>query len=375
MFEFSSNAKLNKNVLIACHRPNEKFSRTAADFQVCPKCLGMYSKKGDHIQKCCKDAFKGERLASAMSSAVESRIHQNASNRLQFVCRPLRNTVGVQILKFDWLIIAFGNKMCRKYPLEKHEKFIRQMLRMCGRLFRELKSISKGITDFASLFNPRRYEDLLQAVRNIGKFDAKSNEFETPSTALDAMLQVKHVGETLVSRCIQMENHFLQKRTENFLKLLDVDASAEIYKSIYDSLAKKKRLKVDILPTTKDIKAMSDYLDLEIEKFSQKLSKKFLYDDWRTLSELVLSWIIVFNRKRTGESERVLITEFNAREYVNRKTSSGMCAKDKFIAERYARMRVCGKRIRTVSILLTPEIIKSIELLLKNRGGESIPRK
>lgn len=372
MFEFNSNKMLNQGQLVTSRRPNAKFSRTAENFRACPKCLGMYSIKGDHIRKCCKDAFNGKRMGTAMSVAVEKRIHQLASHRLELVCRPLRNTVNVQTVKFDWILIVFGNKQCKKYPLKKHERLIRQKLRMCGRLLCELKSINKNITDFAALFNPRHYDDVLQAVRVIGQFNSTTNEFATPSSALDALLQVKDVGKDLICQCIRANDSDLLKRTENFLKLLENDASASIYKSIYDSLARIKRLKVDHLPTTEDIKAMVNYLVEEINKCSNLLNQEFCLKKWVELSELILAWIVVFNRKRPGESQYILTNEFRAREQVDSETLDTLPAEDKLAAERYVRMRVCGKKGRTVPLLLTTDIVNGIKILLKYREAAEI---
>lgn len=328
------------------------------------------------MKKCTNNALDGERSCLLLGRIVEGRIHESASHRLSVDIIPqIQNKSILRIIRYDWLLISFGNQMCLKYPENFHDKDVRAKLRMCGRLLCELKSINQGITDFASLYQPIMYDSVIQAVRNISQFDVKSNEFKTPSTALDALLQVKDVGKVLVCEYIKKENQEWQTKTENFLKLLNSEAGATVYKSIYASQAKMKRSVTERIPTTTDVKLLSNYLDVQIEKVSKTLEKRFSYNDWFKLSELTSAWIIVFNRKRTGETKNILVTEFDSRESVSKETIGTLSADDKVVAECFSRMKVRGKsiqKLRTVPVLLKPEIEKAINLLLKNRKAANI---
>jgi len=52
------------------------------------------------------------------------------------------------------------------------------------------------------------------------------------------------------------------------------------------------------------------------------LKKKFSYDIWFILAKAILTAVLVFNRRRAGEIERILVEEFNNRQAINEKTNN-----------------------------------------------------
>jgi len=53
-----------------------------------------------------------------------------------------------------------------------------------------------------------------------------------------------------------------------------------------------------------------------MKEYSEILSKKFLFETWRSLAEVTLIAIQVFNRRRAGETERILINDYKNYECV-----------------------------------------------------------
>ncbi len=60
-----------------------------------------------------------------------------------------------------------------------------------------------------------------------------------------------------------------------------------------------KAEKDDPLPVTEDVVAFVDFLDAELDKALQKA--KHTETDYRRLSKLIYSRILIFNRKRIGD--------------------------------------------------------------------------
>lgn len=87
----------------------------------------------------------------------------------------------------------------------------------------------------------------------------------------------------------------------------------------------------------------------------------------------------MFNRRRTGEIERALIEDFNTYEKINKKLHNNiytsLTKENKRIAEKYIQFCNRGKLGRTVPVLLSNDLFKSIVLILKFRKEAKVPAK
>jgi len=79
-----------------------------------------------------------------------------------------------------------------------------------------------------------------------------------------------------------------RKNVDDFLKIYDIDFSGTINKVVTETHAKIKRQKKITLPQTNDIKSLSNYLKKKMKEYSEILSKKFLFETWRSLAEVTL---------------------------------------------------------------------------------------
>lgn len=79
--------------------------------------------------------------------------------------------------------------------------------------------------------------------------------------------------------------------------------------------------------------------------------------------------ILIFNRKRVGETEKLLVSDFNKKHNIQKDSEifSNLNATEKIVSERYMRMEVRGKLNRPVSLLISKRQIKLIELILSYR--------
>lgn len=324
------------------------------------------------MKRCTNGALNGERSCKLLSRMVEGRIHKTASTMLRTAVIPkLRDDTVSQIIRFDWLIILYGNKLCLKY-LSFQQYIIRSQLRLAGRLLIELKAMNNFIDDFASTFAPKFYDTLIDAVRRVTKFNDETNEFGSPSTAGSIMCMVKDVGAMLICEYIKQGNEMLQKQTEDFLKIVNVDASISIYKPMSDTLAKNQRLKVDRVPVQADVKIFYDYLMEEATKCFNRLEKKYSYSDWLLLNELTLTMVITFNRKRPGETQHILLSDYSGRGVVDNETIATLPQQDQLAAKNYSRIKLRGKKGRPVPALVNKEMEQYIESLIKHRKSSNI---
>ncbi len=377
MFEHNGNIKYNKGRFLPSRRPNIKRPRKVSGSTTCAKCLGPYSNTyiRTHFKNC--DAIdidlKGERSVLVLGRMVEGRVHEDACDTLiNKVFSHMTEDDIVRLIRFDWLVIAYGNSLCVTCAEDFQHEGISSKLRLAGRLLSILKSIEPSVTDFASMYRPRVYDSVIKAIRTVGKFDPATQHYGAPSTSKAAITLVRTVGVMLVAEHIKKEDVESQTRTENFNKLFDSDVPKSVSKGIYRTQAKMKRDKDEKLPSTEDIQLLAKYISKQLKVFFLDLSKQYSYAAYLNLARMTIASLIVFNRRRTGETQNILIENFNRREYLDEKWVATLSLEDKKLAKKFSRMKIRGKKDRTVPCLIGPNVDKCIQLLLRHRKNVKI---
>ncbi|XP_037025624.1 uncharacterized protein LOC119067001 [Bradysia coprophila] len=251
---------------------------------------------------------------------------------------------------------------------------IRARLRLAGRLLFAVKKINKEITDFASIYNPKAYDSVVEAIRTIAGFDSRSNEFKSPATAAAAVTHVKQIAVYLIAEWIKKDEPENQRTTENFLKLMQSDISVAINKTVFEQQCQMRREKEELLPTTDDIKKFAVFLDREREQCYNEVYSHFTFKKWLLLTELTVTSIILFNRRRTGEVQNIKLIDFENRRSIDENTElfQSLSEDAKQIARKYRRILIRGKRTRPVAALLKPDVERCVELIVKHRNQAGI---
>lgn len=138
-----------------------------------------------------------------MARKVAGRIHKKACQQLRdFILPVMREDNIVHLIRYYYLIINYGNKMCKKYTLQ-HQHDIRAHLRLLGRYLITLKKIDSEITDFASLYDPKFYNTAIKAVNILAGLDETTNIYRGPSVASTLGTCIKKLGRILETECIK----------------------------------------------------------------------------------------------------------------------------------------------------------------------------
>lgn len=124
---------------------------------------------------------------------MAARHHKNTSLALGKVFEKLRNDITVRGIKFDWLLVIYGNKLSAKYTKLKSKDMIQNKLRLAGRLLIALKGIEPELTDFATLYHPKYYDSVVTAIRIVARVDTVRNEFIAPATASSAVTAIRQI--------------------------------------------------------------------------------------------------------------------------------------------------------------------------------------
>lgn len=256
---------------------------------------------------------------------------------------------------------------------------VRARLRLLGRLLVAIKSLNPRITSFTDIFQPRHYDFLIEAVKKVAVFLPETKTFLHQAVGSTLGTLLKKVGEILRSECIKKEEIENQKKVEDFLKLLEEDYGTRINRILTETQTQHFRTKEVILPSTKDIQRLYKYLVDERNKYFQELQVKFSFESWKKLAEMTLLSLLVFNRRRPGEIERLYVKNFQSCRGINdmadRENYETLTPKGKALANRYMRFEIRGKRNRTVPVLIDDNLKECMDLILTYRKDAHVSRK
>ncbi|XP_036150600.1 GATA zinc finger domain-containing protein 14-like [Monomorium pharaonis] len=208
---YNTDPTYNKGELIVCRRPTESRKKAAHDFICCAGCKGFFTKNNirHHFKQCTKKIVG--RTVKVLGRKVQGRIHESANSILRNVVFPiLREDDIIRLIRYDELLITYGNKLCIKYKHQHQQDMIRARLRLLGRFLKAIKKINKNVTDFFSIYHPSIYDDCITAVNQVAGYNTSTKVYAAPSVASRIGTLIKQIGNLAIAECIK-QNKFQKK--------------------------------------------------------------------------------------------------------------------------------------------------------------------
>lgn len=380
-FFYNTNNNVNDGKLIVVRRPQKNKQKDAKDYTACAKCKGFFFVKSSircHFQQCAGYNSKQTRSVLVMGRAIIGRINPIAEETLRKVVFPaLREDEITRIIRYDELIIMFGNRLCRKYRKQYQYKLIRSHLRYLGRFLKAMRDLNVQVTDMKSIYHPTFYEDCIRAVNRMSAFDDNTGTYKVTTTPQLMGTLLKKVGNLLITQSIKKKDYETKKDTEEFLALLIDDFPTSVNKAALEAQEENRRCKKTELPSMDDIIKLRNYLDKKRKALCVMLEETFCHNSWLELAKVTLTSVQLFNRRRAGEMEHLLIKDFENYIQISENTDEDLFRSlsdvAREIARKYVRFTIRGKLMRTVPVLLSAQLLKCIELILKYRSKARVP--
>jgi len=373
-FIHNTKPKYNTGILIVPRQKQRKSVNMAEDYVCCKFCKGFFSQRTIrlHVGKCDPTRKKGARNILSAGRRTAGFIHPSANTTLRRIVFPvMRDDIVVRCIKYDELIIKYGNKLCEKYTLSHQHDLIRAELRLLGRFKLELISIDSDIKDLKDVFQPRKFDAAIASLRKVAEWDEKIGWFTHPATAQHITTLVKKCARKLRSECIKCEDEEKKRKVDDFLLLWEEEVPSLINKRALEDLMSQKRKKKIILPSKQDIKLLYSYLKRECNTCMEILKHGFDIHAWTLLSQSTLVLIQIFNRRRAGEIERLTQANYETKQVLSENVDPEIYAKlsesTKKVSGQFLRLKLRGKLGRDVSVLLSPIVVEYIENILKFR--------
>lgn len=167
-FLHNTDKNYNQGYLITVRRVQDG-KKNSEDMVKCPNCYGFYVQDNmrHHYPECTGSKLRGSRTMLQEACRKLRRVHQDASYKMVHTILPIlrKNCQVTSTVKFDRLIILFGNWICVKYKKPHQDDMIRSQLRLLGNLVVVLRNLDSQIQELADVFYPKRFDIFLKAVQ------------------------------------------------------------------------------------------------------------------------------------------------------------------------------------------------------------------
>ncbi|KAK0178566.1 hypothetical protein PV327_007444 [Microctonus hyperodae] len=354
--------RLKDGEKLVTRQPNAKNQKKASEYKTCHKCLGAFYSIHRHRLKCLGESSMHHRSNPALSRAVSGHIHKNSNQKLRKIFSVMRDDDVTRVLRYDALLIAFGNELCDKYTKQQQHDMIRSRLRDLGKLIlkvHENQDNEKYIYDFSSLIDPQMHKYTLTAIKEINGADSDNRSCRAPSTALSYGIYIKKIARCYRRQCLENEEYDNLETIKYFLQLHEDKYPIVINKLAHEIQTVNKRHKKVVLPLTSDIKIFWSYVRNQYNKALTNLNAQYSYSDYHDLNKSTLLLVLIFNRKRPGELERVTIADYKSAtkfSETNKEEYEKLSEENKKFVNEYIRFELGGKKDRNVPVIISREM-------------------
>lgn len=377
--EYNTDADRDTDGLfLSVRRPNQNIHRNRKDYLICPNCYGYYSKysRRQHVKK-CNPNFKGSRTVTILGRKIEGKFHQDASKKMKEIILPvLKDDAISSIVHTDRLIIRCGNVWAERYRNQWEPYMVRQKLRLLGRLFIAVKSKVANVDCLEDIFVPQLFSKVISGVNDVAGFDENKQIYAAPSTATTFGTLIKKVLKIYMTYLIETQQYQKRKQLKNFIHLWEEEFNNVINRTALENLTEIKNSKQTHLPKTQDIKLLVLYINKNREKFYNIfLTSKTLFN-YTELASYTLIALLVFNRRRAGEMERLTIKSYLTNEKFspekNPEIMQTLSKQGQQALNHYVRVVIRGKLGRSVPVIIHKSIKKCIDILIESRESVGI---
>ena len=280
------------------------------------------------------------------------------------------------LVRNDPLITSYGEKLFQKHGhLEHLHQHISCKMRELARLVTAARKLDSGVTWLAECLSPDKFDMVVKAVKELCGFAQEENKYKTPSLALKLGHSLKKCCAIAVCSSIKANDAEKRQSLEDFMYLCDKTWSTEVSSAALSTLASNKMNKPQLIPLTSDIQMLNQYIAAESKKCQAQLESDTDAESWQTLARVTLVSVILFNRRRAGETERLLLNEYNKRSTDNlsvKDIADSLSAVEQVLCRTMSRVEIRGKRGRIVPVILTPQMVIAIDLLNSKRHAVCI---
>lgn len=323
----------------------------------CDKCGKIYVKKNFYLHR---------RKCLVISKKIAQRYSDE--EKMREVLKFGEKDEVYEVMSKDKLILSFGRELCILDTWHRKRcNEIRGTLRRLAKVLMACKKSDNTITDLKSLFDKKHWTLFVAVCKEFAGRDDCLGTYDSPSVA-------KNIGHSFKSCALKLSmelnlaNHSM-KKVEEWIFCYNQQFHTHVVRNCLLALEKKRHDDVEELPSSNDIKLLNDRIKEVMNDSIKKLKGKFSINDWKNLGRCLVSLILIFNRRRIGEMERLKVSDLKRKHVINKKAAyyQSLSTFEKALAGNFYRIPMMAKKQRKVFILVKKELYDNLELFLSLR--------
>lgn len=241
-------------------------------------------------------------------------------------------------------------------------------MRETGRLVLQGRKNSK-LKEVSDFFIPANFPHVIEAVHSVAGLNEETSTYKAPSLALKLGHNLKKMANVIECEAMMSGDKNVLNNVQAFKQICDTKWSECVSSQALRNLSEAKWNSPQLLPFADDVKTMHQYLDSQSKEYQTKLEEQPNIKNWSELAKVILCQVILFNRRQEGEVSKMSLNAFILRDTSSTHPDVELTLSDleKSLCKHFQRIEIRGKRGRKVPILLTPDMVTSMELLVKTR--------
>uniref|UniRef100_A0A6A7FWU4 Kinesin-related protein 4 isoform X2 n=1 Tax=Hirondellea gigas TaxID=1518452 RepID=A0A6A7FWU4_9CRUS len=298
----------NKGFIMPQTRPRNKKHIEAKSYLPCVYCKGFFGKKYlyKHHERCFMNISRRKTKKVALESQLllENYSFGTSDSFKNNIVLEMTNDEITQTAIGDFLIMKFGESIYSKLKKQHNANYIRQRMRQTARLLIIAKSIDDELEDLEDLLQPKNYDTIIKSVKILGDYNESSGEYGISALPLKIGHNLRKFASVLQTLGIMTSNTNTIQKSRHFLDLMNSEYIVVASQAL-TSLNHKKFNKPKYLPVTEDVKKLTVYVQRQMSTYSEALKNKGDSDSYIKLAQATLVALLLFNRRRTGEIQRI----------------------------------------------------------------------
>ncbi|KAL3273339.1 hypothetical protein HHI36_014788 [Cryptolaemus montrouzieri] len=183
-----------------------------------------------------------------------------------------------------------------KLEVKVHEALKADRIRSIAKIFIPIKEFDSRITELQEAFQSSKYPLFVKPIKiAVGFSDVK---FMAPSSASSYCTLIGHVSHCLKVQALMSRNEIDQKNIVNYLYLLEEKHNFDITKTANENRTAFQSFNSNTLPRTSEIMNVLISVEKKISHQFSKISQQFDEKIYHELTQVLLVYVMVFNRKR-----------------------------------------------------------------------------
>ena len=250
-------------------------------------------------------------------------------------------------------------------------------MRELARLLIKIRKRAPGVRKLLEALQPQNYDLIVEATKSASRYNEEKECFESPTYAIRICKSLKDCCSITVTYALKNKDIYSivsstesEAKLRTMIQLIESNWFFDVGGQAANNLNIKKSNKVTIIPFASDLKTFQQYLGRKSSDAATKLDLDPNDEDaYKVLLETVFCRVLLLNRRRPGELQRLKISAYvdgdsrqNYEEF-----SDAVSPAEKNLMKKFKRIVIRGKRGRGVPVLFSEDIQQHISLLLSTR--------